>query len=87
MRFISKAKDPSGKSRESVFDPDTNAFYDFVGGVLDTEDPRVMGRLTELGYGSVEGVKVETFKCDQCGFVSKNGTGLAAHIRSHKEKQ
>lgn len=88
MRFINKSKEPPmSDSRQSIFDASTDNFFDFIGGVLDTEDPEAIRRLTELGYESITDGKSESIKCDKCEFVAKNRTGFVAHSRSHKEKQ
>jgi hypothetical protein len=88
MRFISKVKDPLERSRESVLNPKTGAFYDFVGGIFDTDDEAAMEALTAMGYEAVSGSRGESCKCPHCEFVAKNATGLSAHIRGiHKEKQ
>lgn len=88
MRFFIKTTEPPmPDTRQSIFDSSTGSFYDFVGGVLDTDVPETIERLTELGYESVADGKNETFKCGECDFIAKSAAGKSAHSRSHKEKQ
>ena len=55
MRFTGKT--PEGalpKTRESVHNPETGGFHDFVGGYFDTDNEKVIEFLKGQGYQAVE---------------------------------
>ena len=86
MKFKGKSVDPAWNTKESVYDPKSEKFHEFTNGIFETEDEQVIALLKGWGYETIDAPPTEdSFKCDKCEFVAKNGTGLSAHTRSHKE--